>query len=114
MSKRELKPSVIPKELVLVGDAKSILEESAEQEYEIVNRLFENIFLTKIHGSHLEFKQTVFKGCRFTGCDFSEASFINVQFVDCDFSNSNFSDTYFKCCSFQNCKAVGADFMAAE
>ena len=43
MSKRELKPPVIPKELVLVGDARSILEESAEQEYEIVNRLFENI-----------------------------------------------------------------------
>ena len=72
MSKRELKPSVIPKELVLVGDAKSILEESAEQEYEIVNRLFENIFLTKIHGSHLEFKQTVFKGCRLSLIHISE------------------------------------------
>ena len=114
MSKRELKPPVIPKELVLVGDARSILEESAEQEYEIVNRLFENIFLTKIHAVHLEFKQTVFKGCRFIGCDFSETSFVNVQFVDCDFSNSNLSDTYFKCCSFHKCKAVGADFYGSR
>lgn len=62
MSKKELKAPVIPKELALVKDAKNILEESAEQEYEIINRLFENIFLTKIHAGHLEIKQTVFEG----------------------------------------------------
>ena len=66
MSKKELKAPVIPKELAFVKDAKNILEESAEQEYEIINRLFENIFLTKIHAGHLEIKQTVFRGCRFT------------------------------------------------
>lgn len=114
MSKKELKEPTIPKELAFVKDAKSVLEESAEQEYEIINRLFENIFLTKIRAAHLEVKQTVFCGCRFTGCDFSEASFTNVQFVDCDFSNSNFSDTYFKCCSFWKCKAVGADFYGSR
>lgn len=85
MSKKELKAPVIPKKLALVKDAKNILEESAEQEYEIINRLFENIFLTKIHAGHLEIKQTVFRGCRFTGCDFSETSFTNVRFVECDF-----------------------------
>ena len=57
MSKKELKAPVIPKKLALVKDAKNILEESAEQEYEIINRLFENIFLTKIHAGHLEIKQ---------------------------------------------------------
>ena len=114
MSKSLLKEPIIPQELLSVKDAQSVLEESAEQEYEIINRLFENIFLTKIHAAHLEVKQTVFRGCRFTGCDFSEASFINVQFVDCDFSNSNFSDAYFKCCSFRKCKAVGADFYGSR
>lgn len=114
MSKKELKAPVIPKKLAFVKDAKNILEESAEQEYEIINRLFENIFLTKIHAGHLEIKQTVFRGCRFTGCDFSETSFTNVRFVECDFSNSNFSDAYFKCCSFQKCKAVGADFYGSR
>lgn len=114
MSKSLLKEPIIPKALLSVKDAQSVLEESAEQEYEIINRLFENIFLTKIHAAHLEVKQTVFRGCRFTGCDFSEASFINVQFIDCDFSNSNFSDAYFKCCSFRKCKAVGADFYGSR
>ncbi len=114
MSKKELKAPIIPKELALVKDAKNILEESAEKEYEIINRLFENIFLTKTHAGHLEFKQTVFHGCRFIGCDFSETSFTNVRFEDCDFSNSNFSDTYFKCCSFQKCKAVGSDFYGSR
>lgn len=114
MSKSLLKEPIIPQELLSVKDAQSVLEESAEQEYEIINRLFENIFLTKIHAAHIEVKQTVFRGCRFTGCDFSEASFINVQFVDCDFSNSNFSDAYFKCCSFRKCKAVGADFYGSR
>ena len=52
MSKKELKEPTIPKELAFVKDAKSVLEESAEQEYEIINRLFENIFLTKIHAAH--------------------------------------------------------------
>lgn len=114
MSKNLLKEPIIPKELLSVKDAKSVLEESAEQEYEIINRLFENIFLTKIYAAHLEIKQTVFRGCRFTSCNFSETSFTNVQFIDCDFSNSGFSDTYFKCCSFQKCKAVGADFYGSR
>ncbi len=114
MRKRELKEPIIPKELSPVVDAKHVFEESTEQEYEIINRSFKNIFLTKIHASHLDVKQTVFSGCRFTGCDFSEASFVNVRFIDCDFTNSNFSDTYFKCCSFQKCKAIGADFYGSR
>lgn len=114
MRKRELKEPVIPKELIPVRDAKHIFEESAEKEYEIINRSFENIFLTKVQATHLDVKQTVFLGCRFIGCNFSETSFINVRFVNCDFSNSNFSDAYFKCCSFQKCKAIGADFYGSR
>lgn len=114
MSKRELKAPMIPKELELVKDVKSILEDSLEQKREIINRLFEDIFLTKINAGHLKFQQTIFRKCRFTGSDFTEASFNNVQFIDCDFSNSNFSDACFKCCSFWKCKAVGADFYGSK
>ncbi len=86
-------------------------EKAAAGDYLIDACEFKGETAARIAFNGIDFKNTVFEKCRFTGCDFSKSSFLNTTFSFCDFSGCVFENTYWKNSRILNSKGDGADFI---
>ena len=58
----------------------------------------------------LEFRETVFRKCRFWGCDLSGVAFLDCRLEGCDLSGCRLPGSFWRGCRLTDCKADGADF----
>lgn len=84
--------------------------EAAEQEYPIIDRVYEDETVVGISGKKTEFDTVRFVRCRFEECVFDGASFCNAAFEKCDFSNCTFKDSYWKNVNVSDSKADGSEY----